>query len=692
MEFERIANGVWKLRIGEPERHTPVALRAFPMREEALEKMSAAVLPDVASQITFRHSARGLQIMLPMDCGEDIYGLGLQLLSMNQAGRKRLLRVNSDPAADTGEGHAPVPFYVSTGGYGLLVDTFRHVEYYMGTNLEKGRSCRQREVNREHRELTESALFAMRKRAERRTIIIDLKAVDGVDLYLFAGNVKEAVGRYNLFSGGGCLPPMWGLGVWYRAYGGSDQEAVEKMAEDFRAERMPVDVLGLEPGWHSHSYSCTYQWSYLFPRHQEMIEKLNRKDYKINLWEHLFVYPAASFYQEMQPYAGEYEVWNGLVPDFALPEARKLFADYHRENFVEKGIAGFKLDECDNSDFNAANWSFPDAAQFPSGMDGEQMHGAIGGMYQNLIYGIYREENRRTYSQVRSGGALAAPLPFVLYSDLYQHRQFIRGVVTAGFSGLLWAPEVRDCKNGVDLLRRMETILFSAHAIYNCWQIPNPPWKQVDIEKNLAGEFMEDADYYTDVCRRWHRVRMSLLPYLYSAFVKYQREGIPPVRALVFDYQEDLAVRNVDDEYIFGDDLLVAPMTLEDGKERRVYLPRGKWHDFWGDAVYEGGREHVIFADYDKIPVFVRENCILPLAEPVEAVGSDTVFTIHPKVYGSGGDGCVLYEDDFETFAYEQGAQNTVRIFRNAAGQIELHREGTQPQRYVVAAEESMHQ
>lgn len=194
---------------------------------------------------------------------------------------------------------------------------------------------------------------------------------------------------------------------------------------------------------------------------------------------------------------------------------------------------------------------------------------------------------------------------------------------------------------------------------------------------------MEDADYYTDVCRRYHRIRMSLLPYLYSAFVKYQREGIPPVRALVFDYEEEAAVRNVDDEYLLGDVLLVAPMTLEDGTQRKVYLPEGTWHDFWEDIIYEGGREYVIHAEYDRIPVFVRENCILPLADPVEAVGKDTVFTIRPRVYGSGGEGCVLYEDDFETFDYEKGCQNEVRITWD--GEIKVCRTGEAGKRYVIA-------
>lgn len=685
MKAEKQTKGIWKVTVGEPEEYTPTAMRRFPVQTERLGQMKDAELPVTTRQMEFRRNRRGIQIILPMGSGEDIYGFGLQLHSMNQAGRKRMIRVNSDPVADTGEGHAPVPFYISTAGYGLFVDTLRHVEFYMGTNTQKGQSAGKKEVDQVHEEFSESALYALKRSGEQRCIIIDIKAVDGVELYLFAGTVKQVVQRYNLFAGGGCLPPMWGLGIWYRTYGGSDEKKVLDLAEQFREEHMPVDVLGLEPGWHSHSYSCTYKWSSrLFPHPQEMTAELTEKGYKMNLWEHLFVYPGADFYEELLPFSGEYEVWNGLVPDFVTEEATGIFQEYHKEAFVKQGISGFKLDECDNSDFNPSNWSFPDTTTFPSGMDGEQMHAAIGILYQGLISDIYREENRRTYSQVRSSGALAAPFPFVLYSDLYRHKQFIRGMVTSGFSGLLWAPEVRDCRSGEDMLRRMETICFSAHAIYNCWRIPNPPWKQVDIARNLAGEFMPESEYYTGICRKYHELRMSLLPYLYSAFVKYRREGIPPVRALVFDYEEDLETRNIDDEYLFGDHLLVAPMTIEDGVERKVYLPEGKWHDFFDGTVYEGGRWLQIKADYDKIPVFVRENCILPLAEPVEYVDSETVFRIWPKLYGNGGDGCVLYEDDFESFDYEQGRQNKVILTSDGNGRIHMQRIGEEKVRYII--------
>ncbi|MEY8355545.1 TIM-barrel domain-containing protein [Lachnospiraceae bacterium 54-53] len=490
--IEIIANGVWKLVLGEPEELTPARYQKFKMNETGLESLpERKILPETFRSLEWKKTKRGIAVSLPMETTEDIYGFGLQLKSLNMAGRKRRIRVNSDPPADTGESHAPAPFYVSSAGYGLFADTFRYADFFMGTNSEKGRSAGKTEVNQVHKEFSESALYALKRAGEKRTIIIDIPGVSGISLYIFSGQLKEVVQRYNLFSGGGPLVPMWGLGVWYRTYGGSDQEKVLRMAEEFRNEHIPVNVFGLEPGWHSHSYSCTYEWSYLFPEPEKMIEDLRNQDYKINLWEHAFVYPAAPIYQDLLPYSGDYEVWNGLVPDFAHEKAVEIFSDYHEKELVDKGIMGFKLDECDNSDYNPSNWSFPEISSFPSGMNGEQMHNGIGLLYQNLLNNIYRKKNLRTYSQVRASGALAAPLPFVLYSDLYNHRDFIRGIATSGFSGLLWSPEVRSCENGIDFLRRIQTVIFSAQAL-----LPSGPWSL--IIRRIKGRLLSTISIYSE--------------------------------------------------------------------------------------------------------------------------------------------------------------------------------------------------
>lgn len=683
--IEQIANGVWKIVLGEPEELTPVKYRKYAVKEAGFQELPARdILPEIFSSLSWKKTKRGIVVTLPMETTEDIYGFGLQLKSLNMAGRKRRVRVNSDPPADTGESHAPAPFYVSSAGYGLFADTFRYAEFFMGTNSFKGQSAEKTAVNQVHKEFSESALYSLKRASEQRKIIIDIPGAAGITLYVFAGELKEVVQRYNLFSGGGPLVPMWGLGVWYRTYGGSTQDDVLAMAREFRREQIPVDVLGLEPGWHSHSYSCTYEWSYLFPQPEVMIADLKAGNYKINLWEHAFVYPAAPIYQDLLPYSGDYEVWNGLVPDFADERAVKIFADYHEHKLIDQGIMGFKLDECDNSDYNPSNWSFPEISSFPSGMDGEQMHNAIGLLYQNLLDTIYRKKNLRTLSQVRASGALAAPLPFVLYSDLYNHRDFIRGIATAGFTGMLWSPEVRSCVNGADFLRRVQTVIFSAQALLNCWRIPNPPWKQVDVEKNLNNEYMAEESYYTQEIRRLLQLRMNLLPYLYSAFSEYRLYGMPPVRALVLDYPGDPKAAVIDDQYLFGESMMVCPLTLEDGTKRSVWLPEGIWHDFFSGKVYAGGQEYQISAGLEEIPVFVKDGALIPLAAPVEYVSPETIFQITVRSFGSGEQSFTLYEDDFETLEAEQGFCNRLLISRNGDGTISWERQGSFSERYQI--------
>lgn len=682
--MKEIERGIYQVTFGEPEKFTPLFFREFPIKSDILNQMdSKGSCPIPEEEIEWKKTKRGITITLPMETTEDIYGFGLQLKSFNQAGRRRYIKVNSDPAADTGESHAPVPFYISTAGYGLYVDTYRYTTFLMGTNTDKGTSCSMQTENTVHEEFSESAIYALKRAKERRKIIIDIPAAEGVNLYFFEGNPMEAVQRYNLFSGGGCVVPMWGLGVWYRSYGGSTQEDVIHMAEQFRRESMPMDVLGIEPGWHSHSYSCSYKWSSMFPDSKNMICQLGEKGFKINLWEHIFVYPTAPFYKEILPFSGDYEVWNGAVPDFAGEEARTIYEDYHYKNFVEKGIAGFKVDECDNSDYNPSNWSFPDSTEFPSGLDGEQMHMAVGNLIQNMVCHMYQKADRRTYSQVRASGALAAPLPLVLYSDLYNHKEFIRGIANSGFSGLLWCPEVRDCIDGKDLLRRIQSTIFSSHALINSWRIPNPPWKQVDIEKNLQGEEMADAKYYTEQCRKLFELRMSLLPYIYSAFVKYNKTGIPPVRAMVMDYPQNAKVRNIEDQYMFGDSMLVCPLIYEDGNSRKVYLPEGKWFQFFTGESYAGDAEYEIQASETEIPVFVREGSIIPWANPVQYVGKDTVFDVSIRIFGDQDGSFILYEDDFETYSMA-GGQNEIKIEKKKGNALTITRTGNAPCRYRI--------
>jgi alpha-D-xyloside xylohydrolase len=162
--------------------------------------------------------------------------------------------------------------------------------------------------------------------------------------------------------------------------------------------------------------------------------------------------------------------------------------------------------------------------------------------------------------------------------------------------------------------------------------------------------------------RRIASWRMSFLPYYYSAFHRYRREGLPPTRALVLEFPEDPYVWTVDNAFMFGDNLLVAPF-LGEACSRKVYFPQGNgWIDMQTNIRYAGGKTHTFNGAPGDVPVFVKENTLLPVAKPVQHVANDTVFDITVRVYGEAPGSFTLYEDDGETFDFEKGALNLVSL------------------------------
>jgi alpha-D-xyloside xylohydrolase len=646
-EPEQIYPGVWKFTFGTPERATPVSTRRHGPATEALAALSA-VGASAPVTPTGSGSNRGYLARLPLAPNEMVYGLGLQFQSFIQRGLKKKLRVNADPILDSGDSHAPVPFYVTTRGYGVLIDTARYATFYLGNKRRVGDAAPPAAAS--GTEITKDALPAAYGRyrfGEPSEVLVEIPEASGVDVYVFGGPaMREAVQRYNLFSGGGPIPPRWGLGVWYRCerdFGAAD---VLRLAAEFRERRMPCDVLGLEPGWQTHSYSCSYVWSDKFADARTMLSSLAASHFRVNLWEHAFVHPTSPIHQPLRALSGDYEVWDGLVPDFNVPEARRIYADFHEREHVSLGVSGYKLDECDNSDFTR-NWSFPELSKFPSGTDGEQYHCLFGLRYQDAIDSVFEKKGVRTYGLVRSSHALAAPYPYVLYSDLYEHATFIKAVAKAGFSGLLWTPEVRDAQSTEDLVRRLQAAALSPMALINAWYIRNPPWKQTNREANNAGRFDPEWERVETLCRGVLELRMKLVPYLHAAFVRYNRTGVPPFRPLVMDYPDDARTWTVDDQYLVGESLLVAPLVVGQ-HQRDVYLPKGEWFDFWSGERRSGGEKFSMSAPLEQIPIFVKSGSLLPLADVTLHTDDPASGALTVMVYGKSDATLTLYEEGGE--------------------------------------------
>lgn len=644
-QIQSIAPGIWRLQFGHPEKFTPVHFCSAPMDTAGLAKMPFDYPPPLdSSRISFHSSTRGYSVLLPMKAGESIYGLGLstELFDLTktkegQTGRTIFLKPTDSPENELGESHAPIPFYVSSQGYGVFVDTARFATFYTGNVSPVD--------------------------AHGKAVLIDVPAASGLDIYIFSGpTMLDAVERYNLFSGGGALPPLWGLGVQYRGYGQFNDQNSLALAARVRAEHIPCDVWGVEPGWQSASYPCSFVWDpNRFPDPDGFLKEMRGMNYRMNFWEHAFTSHTSPIFDELKLWSGNYLVWKGLVPDFATPQGRQIFLKQNRQSLFDRRVEAVKLDECDFQPESPTPWSFPLATAFPSGLDGEQMHSLFGLLYQQTMLEPFRENGLRTWGLVRNSHALASSLPYVLYSDSYNLHCYVRGVVNQGFCGLLWTPEVRDADSIEDLYRRIETVIFSSDAVLNSWYIKNPPWDQINRDKNNNGELMPGHEAVTDAVRKLLQLRMSFIPYLYTAFNKYHSTGKPPIRAMVLDWPDDPKVREIDDQFVFGDSVLVAPM-FSGESARNVYLPAGDWYDYWTHAKITGGKTIQAANPIDQIPLFVKGGTLLPLAEPVEYIKPDTCFNITVNIVGDNPIDFTLCEDDGFTV---NGAQNQILLHSN---------------------------
>ncbi len=663
-QVQEMAPGVTRVTVGEIDKFSPYNILQEKPKVEAMSQLPAAGMGVDPKSIRVEITPRGAIVHIPLGNTEELYGFGLQMNSFKQRGLKRRPIVNDNPLNDLGFTHAPTTFYLSTKGYGIFINTSRYTTFYCGTHKQVKGDVN---VNTGSGNGNAQSVEDLYKNTNNKSgeVIVDIPGAKGGDVFIFNGpTLKNALQRYNLFSGGGAMPALWGMGVQYRMKADSKQQDVYNMANYFRENHIPCDVFGLEPKWQTASYSCSYVWNpENFPAPQELIDKMKSQGIKLNLWEHAYVAPVSPIYGALASSAGDYKVWNGLVPDFAGKTAPTIFADYHKKTFVDNGVSAFKMDECDNSNLTegGAVWAFPELSQFPSGIDGEQMHQQFGTLYFQTMYNIYKKANKRSYFNIRSLNGFASSYPVSLYSDTYVHKEYIRMISNAGFSGLLWSPEVRESASITELCRRSQTAILSSQTVFNSWYLKSPPWLQYDRNKNNRGELLLNAKEAEAHIRTLLNFRMSFIPYLYTAFAKYNREGVPPFRALVVDYPEDKATYNVWDEYMIGDNVLAAPIS-DSASSRKVYLPKGNWYDFNTNKLYEGGQSYTVTTGLEQVPIFIKEGTILPMAKPVEFVGPTTTFDITCYVYGKNVVAAQLFEDDGTTFNFEKDSFNILNL------------------------------
>jgi alpha-D-xyloside xylohydrolase len=289
---------------------------------------------------------------------------------------------------------------------------------------------------------------------------------------------------------------------------------------------------------------------------------------------------------------------------------------------------------------------------------------------------IYHQLNKRTFGLVRANNGGGSSFPYVIYNDYYNHEDFITALINSGFAGVLWTPEVRASKTAEEWLRRFQSNVFSPLAMINAWSSGTKPWT-----------FPEVADQV----KQFALLLMQMMPYWYSEFAKYHFEGTPPFRAMNLEEgfnvevkkenvetnleknpYEEAASKEVKDQYMAGEYLLVAPM-FTGQTSRKVILPKGRWYDFYTGEFAGDGQVITVTPGLDKIPVYVKDGGIIPMMKPrLHAPKAGEKVDLEIRHYGNQPSQYKLYDDDGETYNYEKGEYSwrTIKIEKDQSGKL----------------------
>lgn len=624
LPWREVQPGVWQANVGKRDRPTLTEASESKPKSDQLRSMPVGNLPFEFNTIELSSNKDYSTVQIPLQPGEKIFGLGLQMSGCDRRGGVYHLQVDHY-ASGHDRLHAPTPMYISSLGYAVFLNTTRPVDVYVGVGnrLSDPKIPRFRDRNSDPK---------WDAQPDSGKVEASVRGA-GLEVLVMAGpTAMDALRRYNLYCGGGAMPPKWALGFWHRTRSLATADEVTGEVAEFYKRGFPIDVLGLEPGWQSRSYPGTMEWSpKRFPNPSQFIAEMSKQGVHVNLLENPYVAPGSRLFDQLEGRFGTHTVWLGAAPDIKDPKAAAIVRSFHRQNHLNVGVSGYKIDEVDGFDV----WLWPDHATFPSGPSGLQMRQIYGLLWQKELDRMFREKGQRTFGLVRGSNGAASRFPFAIYSDTYDHRQYVTALTNSSLAGVLWCAEIRSADSPEEWARRMQSACLSPIAQLNAWDSGKKPWSFPSVEK---------------IVRETMLLRESLVPYMYTAFSQFCREGIPPLRPMCL---VDGGVET--DQYMLGDDLLAAPMFTGE-ISRTVRLPKGPWYDYQSGRYMGDGQTIRITPVLQDIPLFVRGGRAIPTLPA--ATGIDSVPPSAPyqlRCYGMAPWRGQLYEDDGSTYAYEKG-------------------------------------
>ncbi len=545
--------------------------------------------------------------------GEAVYGLGEKFSAMNRIGQNIGLWNCEGIGNTTWRAYKHVPLFISTRGYGVFVNESRPIQFWVGT----------------------------------REICKNIFAVEGqlIDYYFFLGRPGEVLEAYTDLTGKPAVPPKWSFGTWMSRISYTTREQVLETARKLREMRFPCDVIHIDTNWFESDWKCDWEFSpRRFPDPAGMFRELAEMHFKASLWQAPYVVDELEIAKEARE-AGVlaenhgpffFIIYPAHVIDLSRPEAVRWYQGKLRA-LLELGASVIKVDFGEGIERHQVFQRYT----------GSEMHNLYPLLYDRAVFEVTEETTGEGIIWARSAYAGSQRYPVHWSGDnsstFHDLLCSLRGGLSLGLCGFtFWA---QDCGGFTGTPTDKLYIRFTQLCILNS-----------HIRYHGGGpRFREPWNYRPEtqeVVRRLLELRYRLIPYIYSEARHLAARGRPMIQHLVLEFPDDPNVYAIEDQYLFGRNLLAAPVLTEED-ERRIYIPEGGWYDFWTGERLQGPRWIRYPCPLERVPLFAREGTVLPLGPVMQYVGEkDLSAGLVLKVYPRP-DGTAAYRLEDEGACYE---------------------------------------
>ena len=518
---------------------------------------------------------------LSLSVGEAVYGLGERFTPFVKNGQSIDIW-NEDGGTSTEQSYKNIPFYITNKGYGVFVNHPEIVSFEVGS------------------ELVTKVQFSV--------------TGEYLDYYIITGNdMKAVLENYTTLTGKPSLPPSWSFGLWLTTSFTTnyDEKTVNEFVDGMASRDIPLHVFHFDCFWMKDFNWCNFEWDErVFPDPVGMIKRLKEKGLKICVWINPYIAQESSlfiegkengyFIKKKNGDVWQYDMWQpGMaIVDFTNPDACKWYGDKLKA-LMDMGV------DCFKTDFGER---IPTNCKYFDGSDPEKMHNYYTQIYNKVVFDVLKEVKGENEAVLFARSATAGGQQFPVHwggdctSDYESMAESLRGGLSLCMSGFgFWSHDIGgfESTSTPDVYKRWAAFgLLSSHSRLHGSTSYRVPWL-----------YDEES---CDVVRFFTKLKCSIMPYLFKISYDASTKGIPVMRSMILENQDDPTCRYLDRQYMLGDNILVAPIFNSEGIAE-YYLPEGKWTNFISGKVYEGGRWIRENHGYLSIPMMVKENSIIPV-------------------------------------------------------------------------------